>query len=109
MERFRIEVGYDHDAKPANIVGAIANEAGLDAVHIGHIDISNTFSLIDLPVGMPRDVFKDLKKVWVCGRQLNISRLDKTADNNAETSSDDKAEPNKKKRKEERYQELKTP
>ena len=99
MERFRIEVGYDHDAKPANIVGAIANEAGLDAVHIGHIDISNTFSLVDLPGGMPRDVFKDLKKVWVCGRQLNISRLDKTADNNAETSSDDKAEPNKKKRK----------
>ncbi len=99
MERFRIEVGYDHDAKPANIVGAIANEAGLDAVHIGHIDISNTFSLVDLPGGMPRDVFKDLKKVWVCGRQLNISRLDKTADNNAETSTDDKAEPNKKKRK----------
>ena len=62
-------------------------------------DSSNTFSLVDLPGGMPRDVFKDLKKVWVCGRQLHISRWDKTVDNNAETNSDDKAETNKKKRK----------
>ena len=75
LERFRIEVGHEHEVQPANIVGAIANEAGLDAEHIGHIDIHTEFSFIDLPMGMPRDIFRDLKKVWVCGRQLNISRL----------------------------------
>jgi ATP-dependent RNA helicase DeaD len=75
MERFRIEVGYDHDVKPGNIVGAIANEAGLDGNHIGQIEISEQFSLIDLPKGMPKEIFKDLKKVWVCGQQLKISRL----------------------------------
>ncbi|MDA0792118.1 MAG: ATP-dependent helicase, partial [Proteobacteria bacterium] len=32
-------------------------------------------SLIELPVGMPKPIFKDLKKVWVCGRQLNITRV----------------------------------
>jgi len=75
MERYRIEVGHKHDVKPANIVGAIANEAGLDSKNIGHIDIQEAFSLVDLPEGMPKDVFKDLKKVWVSGQQLKISRL----------------------------------
>jgi ATP-dependent RNA helicase DeaD len=74
-ERFRIEVGHQHGVKPGNIVGAIANESGLDSEHIGHIDIDNFFTLIDLPRGMPRDVFEDLKKVRVCGQPLKISRL----------------------------------
>ncbi len=73
MERFRIEVGREHGVQPGNIVGAIANEAGIDGRYIGHIAIEDTYSLVDLPVGMPRDVFRDLKKVWVCGRQLAIS------------------------------------
>jgi len=76
MERFRIEVGLIHDVRPANIVGAFANEAGLDGSHIGRVDIQEDHSFVELPVGMPREVFRDLKKVWVCGRQLNISRPD---------------------------------
>jgi ATP-dependent RNA helicase DeaD len=75
MERFRIEVGHNHDVKPNNIVGAIANEAGLDSQHIGRINIYDDFSVIDLPEGMPKDVFSDLKKVWVAGRQLHITLL----------------------------------
>jgi ATP-dependent RNA helicase DeaD len=74
MERFRIEVGHDHEVQPGNIVGAIANEAGIDAEHIGHIDIRDNHSFVDLPLGMPKDIFNDLKKVWVCNQQLNISR-----------------------------------
>ncbi len=77
MERFRIEVGHNHDVKPNNIVGAIANEAGLDSQHIGRINIYDDFSVIDLPEGMPKDVFSDLKKVWVAGKQLHISLLKK--------------------------------
>jgi ATP-dependent RNA helicase DeaD len=79
MERFRIEVGYQHDVKPGNIVGAIANEAGLDGQHIGHIEIHTEYSLVDLPAGMPKDVFQDLRKTRVCGRPLNISRLEQPA------------------------------
>jgi ATP-dependent RNA helicase DeaD len=74
MERYRIEVGHQHQVKPGNIVGAIANEAGLDAHYIGHIDIQEEFSLVDLPAGMPQDIYQDLKKAWVCGQQLNITR-----------------------------------
>ena len=77
MERFRIEVGHNHDVKPNNIVVAVANEAGLDSQHIGRINIYDDFSVIDLPEGMPKDVFSDLKKVWVAGKQLHISLLKK--------------------------------
>ena len=72
-ERYRIEVGHVHGVKPGNIVGAIANESGLDGEHIGHIEIEAEFSLVDLPAGMPKDVFMDLKKVKICGQPMNIS------------------------------------
>ncbi len=75
MERYRIEVGRQHNVQPGNIVGAIANEAGLDSQHIGYINIFDDHSLVDLPEHMPRDIFKDLKKTWVQGQQLKISRL----------------------------------
>jgi ATP-dependent RNA helicase DeaD len=77
MERFRIEVGRQHNVKPGNIVGAIANEAGLDAKYIGHIDIQDNYSFVDLPKDMPQDVFLDLKKIRVCGQRLNLSRAEK--------------------------------
>lgn len=76
MELFRIEVGHNHDVEPRNIVGAIANEAGLDAQNIGRIDIQDDHSLVELPAGMPKPIFADLKKAWVCGQKLNIARVD---------------------------------
>lgn len=75
MERFRIEVGHNNDVMPGNIVGAIANEAGLDSKDIGRISIFDGYSTVDLPVDMPSAIFKDLKNVWVGGKTLNISRL----------------------------------
>ena len=74
MQTFRIEVGYDHGVKPGNIVGAIANEAGLDAKHIGRIEIFEDHTLLDLPEGMPADVMGHLKTVWCAGQQLRITR-----------------------------------
>ncbi len=85
MERFRIEVGHNHNVMPGNIVGAIANEAGLDAQHIGRINIHDDHSTIDLPGDMPEEIFKELKKVWVSGQTLKISRL--TMDGNPSRSA----------------------
>ncbi|HEX7643055.1 MAG TPA: DEAD/DEAH box helicase [Burkholderiaceae bacterium] len=79
MEAYRIEVGHAHGVKPANIVGAIANEAGIDAKYIGRIEIHDDHSTLDLPEGMPKELFKRLKAVWVSGQQLRISRLGKHA------------------------------
>jgi ATP-dependent RNA helicase DeaD len=75
METFRIEVGSVHGIKPGNIVGAIANEAGIEGVHIGRVDIREDHSFVDLPEGMPKQIFKELQKVRVAGRELRISRV----------------------------------
>jgi ATP-dependent RNA helicase DeaD len=72
-ERYRVEVGHVHGVKPGNIVGAIANESGLDGEHIGSIEILAEYSLVDLPKGMPKDIFMDLKKTRICGQAMNIS------------------------------------
>lgn len=74
-DTYRIEVGADHGVGPGNLVGAIANEAGLDSAHIGRIVIHAEFSTVDLPKGMPKAIFNDLSNAWVCGRQLRLSRL----------------------------------
>lgn len=76
MERYRINVGYDHGVKPGNIVGAIANEANIEATYIGHIQIFDSFSTVDLPSGMPKETMESLKKVWVCQQSLNIAPFD---------------------------------
>jgi len=75
METFRIEVGSVHGIKPGNIVGAIANEAGIEGVHIGRVDIREDHSFVDLPEGMPKQIFTQLHKVRVAGRELKISRV----------------------------------
>jgi ATP-dependent RNA helicase DeaD len=75
MERFRIEVGHNDQVMPGNIVGAIANEAGLDSKDIGRINIFDKYSTVDLPVGMPDDIFRDLKNTWVAKKKLNITRF----------------------------------
>jgi ATP-dependent RNA helicase DeaD len=76
LETFRLEVGFHHQVRPGQIVGAIANEAGLDGSHIGRIDILGDYTLIDLPKDMPKDVFRHLQKVRVAGRPLRISLWD---------------------------------
>ena len=72
-ERFRVEVGHRDRVKPGNIVGAIANESGLNGRMIGRIQIFDNYSLIDLPKGMPPNIFKNLKRVKVMNKELNIN------------------------------------
>jgi len=75
MERFRIEVGWRDRVKPGNIVGAIANEAGITGRSIGRIRIFDDHSTVDLPKGMPEEVFSDLRRLKVMNRELQISRM----------------------------------
>ncbi|MGI9472912.1 MAG: DEAD/DEAH box helicase [Rubripirellula sp.] len=74
MERYRIEVGRRDGVKPGNIVGAVANEAGIDGDFIGPISIHDFHSTIDLPEGMPRGIYQSLRRTWVVGKQLQIAR-----------------------------------
>jgi ATP-dependent RNA helicase DeaD len=72
MTRYRIEVGRRDGVKPGNIVGAIANEAGIEGKSIGPIQIYGGHSTIDLPSGMPDDVREILTNTRVVGRELKI-------------------------------------
>jgi ATP-dependent RNA helicase DeaD len=79
LASYRIEVGHQHGVTPREIVGAIANESGLEGRYIGRIDIQDDHSIVDLPKGMPREIFNHLKRVYVCGQPLRISTTDSTA------------------------------
>ncbi|WP_320821205.1 DEAD/DEAH box helicase [Thalassolituus sp.] len=72
MARYMVGIGYDDGLKPGNLVGAIANEADLESRFIGHIEIFENYSVIDLPAGMPEPVMNTLRKARVCGRPLSI-------------------------------------
>jgi len=73
-ETFRIEVGYVHGVKPGNIVGAIANVAGLEGRQIGHVDIREDHTYVGLPKGMPEAVVRELAKTRIAGQMLRISQ-----------------------------------
>jgi ATP-dependent RNA helicase DeaD len=72
---YRIEVGHEHGVLPGNIVGCIANEAGIPGNRIGHIDIRDDHSYVDLPV-LPDEVVTSLQDVRVRGEAIRIRRVD---------------------------------
>jgi len=72
-QAYRIEIGHIHGVKPGNIVGAIANETGLEAKHIGRIEIFDTYSLIELSAALPKKTLKHLQTVRVGNQPLRIS------------------------------------
>ena len=73
MQRYRVEVGHRDRVKPGNLVGAIASETGLQGRAIGRIQIFDNHSLVDLPKGMPEDVYNSLRRLRVMNRELQIS------------------------------------
>lgn len=75
MERFRIAIGRKHGVKAGELVGAIANEAGIEGEYIGTINILEECSTIDLPEGMPKAVLRHLKKTRVKGMNLAMDRV----------------------------------
>ena len=79
MQTYRIEVGHQHGVQPGNIVGAIANEADLEARFIGRIDIRDDFTLVDLPEGMPDDLMQHMQGVRIASRPIRL-RVAEAAD-----------------------------
>ena len=76
FQTFRVEVGSQHGVKPGNLMGAIANEAGLDARQIGRIHVAERHSLVELPEGLPQRLVKLLQKVRVGGQMLKLHATD---------------------------------
>ncbi|MHA7880690.1 MAG: DEAD/DEAH box helicase [Saccharospirillum sp.] len=71
-QKYRLDVGRRDGVEPGHIVGAIANEAGIEGRFINNISIREGYTLVDLPNGMPREIFEQLRKTRVKGRPLNL-------------------------------------
>ncbi|MDM8545516.1 DEAD/DEAH box helicase [Candidatus Venteria ishoeyi] len=102
MERFKLAVGYNDEVKPGNIVGAIANEAGVESQYIGHIEIYEDFSTIDLPAEITDELLQELKKTRICGQRIDIKRAadaDQDAGSYKKSRSDGKPRSQSKSRK----------
>ena len=76
FDRYRVDVGRNDQAGPSNLVGAITGETGLSGGDIGRIAIHDAYATVDLPEGMPPQVFKLLKAVEVMGKPLNLVKMD---------------------------------
>ena len=76
LSRYRIEVGRNQQATPKDIVGAIANEAGIDSRFIGQINLYEDYSTVELPSALPREILEVLRKIRVRQTPLNIRLLD---------------------------------
>jgi ATP-dependent RNA helicase DeaD len=74
MDSYRMGVGRAQQIKVSDIVGAIANEAGINSSNIGRIQLFDDHSIVDLPQGMPKDILQQLKSVRVRGHMMNLSR-----------------------------------
>ena len=72
MATYRIAVGKRHKIGPKHIVGALANEAGLNRDDFGYIDIRPDHSLIDLPARLPDGVWDALKTTRISGRLIDL-------------------------------------
>jgi len=75
MVMYRLEVGCKHGVEAKHIVGAIANEAGVDSAFIRNLQIEDDHSTVELPDGMPKPIYKHLQKIWVQGQQLKLRQL----------------------------------
>ncbi|PRW62532.1 DEAD/DEAH box helicase [Actinopolyspora mortivallis] len=73
---FRVEVGRRNRITPSALVGALANEGGLSSKRIGHIDIRDEHTLVELPAELSEDLLRKLRKTQVAGRGLRISRAE---------------------------------
>lgn len=71
-QKYRLDVGRKDGVEPGNIVGAIANEAGIEGRFINNISIRDSYTLVDLPTGMPKEIFEQLRKTRVKGRPLHL-------------------------------------
>lgn len=72
MTTYRIAVGKRHRVEPRQIVGALANEGGLQRDDFGAIQIRPEFSLVELPADLPSDVFDRLSGTRISGRLIEL-------------------------------------
>jgi ATP-dependent RNA helicase DeaD len=72
MVRLFLNAGRNDRVRPADIVGAIANEAGLPGRAIGAIDIFDEFSFVEIPRDASTRVLNALGRTSLRGKRINV-------------------------------------
>ena len=74
MARIYIGAGRKDNMRPADLVGAIANEARIEAKQIGAIEITDKFSLVELPEELVAPVIAALRATTIKGKRQTVRR-----------------------------------
>ncbi|PPD05272.1 MAG: hypothetical protein CTY29_02290 [Methylobacter sp.] len=75
MVRYRVEIGSKHRMTVAELCKTLVDESGVDKNNIRNINMQAEYTIIELPEGMPPDIFAHLKTVEIQQRPLQIKRL----------------------------------
>ena len=75
MVRYRIEVGRKHKVSVKDIKKILIDESGVEDRMIGFIDIHRDYTLINLPEGMPTDIFYHMKSLKLNQQSLGFKRI----------------------------------
>jgi ATP-dependent RNA helicase DeaD len=74
VTRLYIGLGRLAGIRPGDLVGAIANEAGIDARAIGSIDIADRFSIVEVPDDAAENVINALRQTTIRGKRVSVRR-----------------------------------
>jgi ATP-dependent RNA helicase DeaD len=74
MVRIRVALGRKSGVRPADLVGAIANEAGISGKDIGSIEMGNGFSLVEIPETAVDAVVEAMSGAKIRGQRVTVSR-----------------------------------
>ena len=69
---YRVEVGHRDRVLPGAIVGALANEGGIEGSDIGKIDILQSFSLVTIYADLSPEQLSVMGRATFAGRELRI-------------------------------------
>ncbi|HEU4752388.1 MAG TPA: DbpA RNA binding domain-containing protein, partial [Armatimonadota bacterium] len=72
MTRLFLTVGREHGLRPTDLVGAIANEAGVPGREIGAIDIMDRHAFVEVPTASAEDVVRALMRSTLRGRKVRV-------------------------------------
>ncbi|HEY4138328.1 MAG TPA: DbpA RNA binding domain-containing protein, partial [Casimicrobiaceae bacterium] len=76
VSRVFIGIGRTAGVRPSDLVGAIANEAGIDSRSIGAIEITDRFSLVEVPDDAADEVIRALRGTTIRGKKV-LARRDR--------------------------------
>nr|MBA3320042.1 DbpA RNA binding domain-containing protein [Pyrinomonadaceae bacterium] len=74
ITRLFFDVGHHSQVRPADIVGAIANEANVPGRAIGAIDIQDRFTLVDVPTEFVEQILESMRGSRIRNHNTNIRR-----------------------------------